>query len=82
MLMAWNMAHISQNDRFCDFEDCIDSTNVESSDKKAKTKNSDNSEVIKASDDTSDKSFFLDSNVDYSNIDLLVEGAKNTLANM
>ncbi|RIB09928.1 hypothetical protein C2G38_2207452 [Gigaspora rosea] len=125
MLMAWNMAHISQNDRFCDFEDCIDSkssdkkaktknsdnsevikasgptnetllgstgiiyqkqfldkNSLQSSDKKAKTKNSDNSEVIKASDDTSDKSFFLDSNVDYSNIDLLVEGAKNTLANM
>ncbi|RIB08107.1 hypothetical protein C2G38_2212505 [Gigaspora rosea] len=48
MSMAWNTARIPRNDRFCDFEDCIDSK----SDKKAKKKDSDNSEVIEASDDT------------------------------
>ncbi|CAG8797123.1 9206_t:CDS:2, partial [Gigaspora rosea] len=74
MSMAWNTARIPRNDRLCDFEDCIDSS-------EAKKKYSDNSEVIEANDDTSDESFFLNANVDYSNVDLLVEGAKNTLGN-
>ncbi|CAG8823937.1 4372_t:CDS:1, partial [Gigaspora rosea] len=26
MSMAWNMARISRNDRFCNFEDCINSS--------------------------------------------------------
>ncbi|RIB21464.1 hypothetical protein C2G38_2176506 [Gigaspora rosea] len=52
---------------------------LESSDKKAKPKNS---EVIEISDDTNDESFFLDESVDSSNLDLLVEGAINTLANV
>ncbi|CAG8595369.1 23199_t:CDS:2 [Gigaspora rosea] len=96
MSMAWNTACIPQNDRFCDFEDCIDSSEycidylvtgikknckafqktLELSDKKAKKKDSDNSEVIEASDDTSNESFFLDANVDYSNVVYLLRKLK------
>ncbi|RIB02247.1 hypothetical protein C2G38_2050208 [Gigaspora rosea] len=59
-------------------------TTLNSSDKKAKDKSDkskDGLDIIQASNDTNNDNFSLDKNVDCSNIDALIENAKDAFAN-